>query len=307
MIIQDIANTRPPAATNDGLAVMLDTAPVIVPPVPIENTVCVCKCEYIEQVFSEVGAIVTGWKNDKTSMLFKKAIAADTITIKLYKGTTSYTITDNTYGTYYAAGSLPGQPTYVGFVADWNKIYNALGAGSYYFEVTTVIIGVTTVKQSIYYNLQPYSDLAADRTVRIETWNTGSILNSVFDYAGILTGGWYQSVRLRGKLMPKNPKLVTDNYFDQDYNLQQIQDKITDEYTLVTYPVPAEISNVLIYDNLLANTVKISDYNIYNEDVIRELSLYVTDIQKKSYNLSRHVSFEIKFSPKKDNCIKNNF
>lgn len=307
MIIQDIANARPPIATNDGLAVMLDVAPIIIPTAPIENTLCVCKCEYIEPVFSEAGAIATSWKNDKTSMLFKKAIAADTITIKLYKGTTSYTITDNTYGTYYAAGSLTAQPLYVGFVADWNKIYNALGAGQYYFEITTVIIGATTTKQSIYYYLQPYTDLAANRTVRIETWNTGSILNSAFDYSGLLPDGWYQSIRIKGKLMPRIPKLVTDNYFDQDYKLQQIQDKITDEYLLITYQLPAEISSVLIYDNLLANTIKISDYNAYNEEQVRELSLYVTDIQKKYYNLSRFVSFEIKLSPKIDNCIKNNF
>jgi hypothetical protein len=306
MIVQQLVNILPPATTNDGLATMTDVATVIVPSVPIENSVCVCRCNYRELVFSETGAIVDWNKNDKTTLLFKKAITADTITIKLYKGTTPYTITNNTYGTY-SAGTLTGQPLYWEFVADWNKIYSALGAGAYYFEITTIIIGVTTVIETIEYYLQPYSDLMADNTIRIETYNTGTILSSDFDYSGIHEDGFYQSFRIRGKLMPKNPKLTTDTYINQDNEIIQIQDKITNEYELELHLIPYDIADKLVYDNLLANKILVSDYNVFNENVKRQIALRPTDIEKKSFAFNNNVQITIKFIEEKDNIIKNNF
>lgn len=306
MIIQQLPNTSPPAAINDGLAKILDSSPTIAPTVIAENAVCVCKCNYREPVFSEAGSIVDWNKNDKTALLFKKAIAADTITIKLYKDLIPYTITDDTYGTYYA-GTLTGQNKYWGFVADWNKIYNTLGAGRYYFEIISVIIGATTTIETIEYWLQPYSDLQANNTIRIETYNTGTILSSPFDYTGILPDGWYQSFRIKGKLLPKIPKLITDNYIDQDNNIIQINDKITNDYELDLNLIPASIADQLIYDNLLANKILVSDYNIYNEDVKRQIELRPTDIEKKYYNYNNNVKIKIKFTSSKDNIIKNNF
>lgn len=306
MITQQLANILPPVATNDGLATMKDVASVIVPSVIADNSVCVCKCAYRELVFSEVGAIVDWNKNDKTTLLFKKAITADTITIKLFKGTTPYTITNNTYGTYYN-GTLTGQSLYWGFIADWNKIYNALGAGAYYFEITTIIIGVTTVTESIEYYLQPYSDLMADGTVRIETYNTGTILSSEFDYSGILQNGWYQSFRIKGMLsIIEIPKTI-DNYYDQDNNLIQIQDKLSEVYELETGLLPFVIFKQLIMDNMLANKILISDYNVFNETVYRQVSLYNTVIDKKIFPNNTNRIFTLRFIPAKDNIIKNNY
>lgn len=306
MITQTLANILPPSTTNDGLATMQSTSSTIAPVAVEENSICVCKCDYRELVFSEAGAITDWNKNDKSTLLFKKAIAGDTITIKLYKDTTPYTITDNTYGEYYP-GTLPGQPLYWEFVADWNLIYNALGPGNYYFETTTIIIGATTVTESIDYYLQPYSDLAADGTIRIETYNTGTILSSDFNYLEIHVNGFYQSYRIKGKLLPKMPKLITDTYTDQDNNIIQIQDKITNEYELVLKLIPASVADVIIYDNLFANRILISDYNIFNEDVKRQIEVRPLDIEKNTFAFNKDVQFNIKFTAAKDNMIKNNF
>lgn len=306
MITQLISNIIPPAAVSDGLSTRHITVSTITPSIVTENSVCICKCNYRELVFSEVGAIVDWNKNDKTTLLFKKAIAGDTITIKLYKGTTPYTITDDTYGKYYA-GTLTGQPLYWEFIADWNKIYAALGAGYYYFEITSIIIGATTVTETIDYYLQPYSDLMADGTFRIETYNTGNILSSDFDYDGIHTSGFYQSFRIKGMLHPKTPKITTDNYINQDNIITQIQDKITNEYELETGLIPYVIANKLIYDNMLANRILISDYNIFNEDVIRQRELRPIDFDKKAFMRNKDSKFIIKFTDFKDNIIKNNF
>lgn len=290
----------------DGYLCQLEVSGVEAKKVPLVSEICDPKCCYYEKVFSESGSITQWEHNDKTSILTKKIIAADTIQIDMIAPDgTKYTISDNTYGTYYS--TFTAKPLYVGFIADWNLIYNSLGTGIYYFEITETIIGVTTKYTTINYHLSLYSERAANNTVRIETWNTGVILNSDFDYKDLLVDGWYQSYRIPGKLNTSVPKLTTDNYYNQAYELLQIQDKITDEYTLETHLLPYEISKVIIYDNLLANKILISDFNLFNETIMRSISLYPTDIQKKAFGYNSDCMFTIKFTTKFDDTIKNNF
>ena len=283
IIMGDCGTSPPPHQVNDGYLCQLLANSINAAILPASNSVCIKSCCYVENVFSEIGEIVTTECNDKTSLLFKKTIASDTISIRLIASDgTSYSINDNTYGLLYS--SFINAPLYVGFIADWNKIYNLLGAGMYHFEITQVIIGVTSTIKTIKYNLAPYSDGAANQTVRIESYNTGVILSSQFNYklmTADLPNGWYQSFRLGGKLLPSTPKLTVDNYYDQDYQLLQIQDKVTDEFQLETYLLPSEISDQIIYDNLLANKILVSDFNIFNEKVFRSVNLYSIEITKK--------------------------
>ncbi len=295
---------------HNGLATLLNVDAITIPPLKESCCLCNCRCEYSEKVFSENGVVTNLAYNDKTSFLFKKLIAGDSITINLCYGTTKTPITDNTYGLYYFAGFFSLKPLYVGFVADWNKIYNSLGSGVYWFEIDTTILGQTNTIYSICYDLKLYDCKNAQFTVRLETWNTGVILNSDFDYAKLipeLSLGWYQSYRIGGKLLAKIPKITTDNYYDQDYKLLQIQDRITDTYELETHLLPSSISNQIIYDNLLANTILISDFNLWNEEIIRQINLYPTEINKKYYSYNNNCIFNIKFTTKFDNTIKNNF
>jgi hypothetical protein len=312
MISIFLANTTiyPFDINNNGLATRLEALKLGSNPNPVENSICVCRCEYTEKVFSEVGAIVNPPNNDKTAFLFTKLIVSDTIKFYLCYGSARTQIVDDTYGSFYPAGFFSQKPLYVGFLADWNLIYNALGAGQYWFEIETTILGSSTTVYSIYYDLKPFLDRAANFTTRIETWNTGVILDSQFDYMAMLTelpNGWYQSFRIGGKLLPKVPKLTVDNYYDQNYQLLQIQDKVSNVYEWETHLLPASVSNQIIYDNLLANKILMSDFNIWNEEVIRQINLYPTEIPKKSFQYNKNSIFNIKFSTKMDNTIKNNF
>ena len=307
MIINEIANITPTAIT-DKIAGKLKPLSISKPDEVVTSDICICDdCVYIEPVFSEVGAIATWWKNDKTSLLFKKVISTDSIVIKLFKnGIEEAVISDDIYGVYYS--SFTNQPLYVGFVACWNKIYNTLGVGQYQFKIEKNILGQVENLESILYQLYVYSDEKAEGTVRIESYNTGTILRSDFDYFELIPGGWYQSYRIKGKLHPKNPKFSTDNYLDADNVRLQIQDKIIDEWILKTELLPAEVSNQIIYDNLLGNKRIISDYNYYNEEIIREKELYFIEIiDKKVFEGQKNCIFELKFTDKIENIIKNNF
>jgi len=307
MIIQEIANTNPQGVFNGSATMLDDNTPILLTLEPTQIDFCQCKCQYDykENVFAKVGQ--EDWKNDKRSFLFKKAIALDTIVIKLYKnGIELATITDDTYGTYYS--TFTEQPLYVGFVLDFEKVYPLSGAGEYQIKAVKTIMGVITEYESQKFILKEYSDLAANNTVLIETYNTGTILSSAFDYKDLIDGGWYQAFRVKGILLPKKPKLETDTLLDQDYNKIQVQDKIINEWELETYPIPSEISNIIIYDNLLANRIIISDYNLYNEEVIKEKELFLNDISEKTTYLKLGRSkFLIKFVDKQENIVKNNF
>jgi len=317
MIIDTIINSIP-SVSSDKIAGKLYASSFKKPSAIITNDVCPVCCAYVEPVFSESGSIVTAAKNDKTSMLFKKLITSDTIKIEIFKKGIDIVIanvSDGTYGTYYSTFSA--QSKYVGFIADWNKIYNHapvvvsgsytenFKSGIYYFKITQTILAESTTTDSIYYKLLEYKDERANGTVRIETYNTGTILNSDFDYNGLLTGGWYQSFRIRGKLMPKQPKTETDRYLDENYNQLQIQDKINNEWILITAPLPSIISNKLIYDNMLANTIIVSDFNAFNEEYIREKYLLYEEVTEKTGHIN-HI-FKIRLSEKTLNNIKNNF
>jgi len=59
---------------------------------------------------------------------------------------------------------------------------------------------------------------------------------------------------------------------------------------------------------LLANRIIISDYNLYNEEVIKEKELFLNDISEKTTYLKLGRSkFLIKFVDKQENIVKNNF
>jgi len=275
------------------------------------NDICYCQfdCEYYEKVFATVDG-VDWWKNDKSTLpLFQKIVATDTITLEMYKdGVKVDDVDNNTYGDFYDSFSLA--PLYVGFVADWFKIKEVFGYGNYYFKVLYTQIGTSKEYFTHNYRLMPYSDYLANDTVRIESYQTGGILSSPFDFSLLLPelpNGWYNSYRIKGNFGKKTPKLEVVNYVNSNYVLQQIQDKIKIEYQLETNLLPSDITNVLVYDNMLSNTLLITDYNIFNSEILRRISVYPIDISiVKHLKNNRNQVFSIKFADKNENNIKSN-
>ncbi|MFA5234181.1 MAG: hypothetical protein WC390_07260 [Sulfurimonas sp.] len=304
MLYKNLTDTNPyPYLIGQLTKLECTTLPVI--PVINDQTLCPIECCYIEPVF----AIAAGedYQNDKSGFLFQKLIVADTITIVLENPTNlDKTITDNTYGTFYSTFTV--KPLYVGFVLDFQKCLATLGAGLYRLKVTKVILGVTTIWYSQYFKLMQYSERAANGTVRMEWYQTGNILSNEFNYEDLLTGGWYQSIRFKGNLSKKMPKLITDNYLDENYKKLQIQDKIVNSYEIETTFLPMSISDKLIYDGLLANTIKVSNFNMYAEEFVIQRELICEEIiEKKSYIKNKNSIFLLKFDERYENNIKTNF
>ena len=304
MLYKYISNTNPYPYLK-GQLVKLDCNLLKSIPTTYSQSICNFECCYIENVFALVGG--ENYQNDKSSFLFSKLITSDTIVIELIKpdGTTA-TITDNTYGAYYSTFSA--NPLYIGFVLDFEKCLQLIGIGTYQIKVTKTILGISYTWYSQYFYLKQYDEMAINKTVRLEWYQTGNILSNELNYEDLISNGWYQSIRFKGILSNKIPKIITDNYLNEKYQIKQIQNKIYNEYTLETNLLPINISDKLIYDGILANKLLISNYNLFAEEFVVQRELICDEIvEKKSTYKNKNSIFVIKFKEKDENIIKTNF
>jgi hypothetical protein len=155
MIITELFNSNP-YPVGAGLATKL-----IAPPLPeiredAVNDFQYRDCCYEEKIFAQPGG--EWWKNDKSSFLFQTFIVGDSIDIQLWKdGENLGSIVDDTYGDFY--NGFASQPNYIGFVVDWEKVFDEEGAGCYKIKADLFILGYGSTFESQKFHLYPYSIL----------------------------------------------------------------------------------------------------------------------------------------------------
>jgi hypothetical protein len=291
-----------------GVVIQFGAAPIR-PPLaalePADVLFCPCdfRCDFEEKVFAH--ADDDGIKNDYTDFLFKKITAGDTITIEIVKdGLILAQITDDTYGTFY--DGFTAQPLYVGWQADWTAIFNAFSGGRYQIRVVTTILTVESEFLSRYFRLNTFDILSADKTVKIETKQRGSIANTGFDFTGLVEGGWPSSIRLTGEFGRMQPGLERDIYQDQSYRDIQNRDTVGREYKLKADFVPETIQNRIATQDILGNEMFITSY-----DVLQDLKYEKYPVSPESFSDVRYdglgrTYFEITFSDRQKNIIKTN-
>ena len=303
IIIDRTDNNAQPEQNGECIKVQAPVLPIVETK---QEYFCPCDvedCEYINKVFADTED-ADDYKNDKSSFLLRKYINTDSIVITLEKdGIEVATINNNDLGEFYNGFTI--QPDYIGFIADWRKIMLAYGVGDYQFKFDKTIIGVNSVDYSIKYYLLPFTNENADRTTRMEWTQNGSIRSSIFDFTGL---GWYQQYRFNGKFWKETPTIEVDNYLNQDYKLEQIQDKLTFEYELNIDPIPKEIGEPIINDGLLANTINITDYNLDNYKNYIKFNVQPVSITgADEWDRYKRKQFLITFTKRLDNHIKTNY
>jgi hypothetical protein len=271
-----------------------------------QNDTCYCpiECAYKETVFTD-GIGAKDWKNDKSSFLLRKITNTDTITFELWKEGSKLTdIVDNSFGTYYPL--FPNQQLYTGLQLEWLKVWNSYGFGAYQVKASRNILGVADTYTSRSFRLLPYSDRAANNTIKIESFQSGNILSSKFDYTDLVDGGWYQSFRVSGTFGDKSPTLEQDNLLDQAYNVLQVQDKLRYEYMMDIRSVTAEIFN-LVTEATLANVLLVTDFRIMAPEIFRRVSVVPVSFEGTTDLQNRRIRTIIKLTDAQQNDIKRNF
>jgi len=272
-----------------------------------ENDICYCNvdCEYKSNVFGNSGG--ADYQNDKSQFLFRRFISTDTINIELYKDNVKIAdLNTNDYGNFYD-GFPDGndeQQLYVGFLLDWGDVLDSFGGGNYRVKAQLNILGVVSTFESELFCLMGYSDEAADGTVRVESYQNGNIMSSLFDFTGL---NWYQQVRVRGRFIEEAEEFERIVYKTQNHRQEQIQDKIVEKWRLEADMIPRSISEFLTKNAVLSNNFVINDYNILNEKILREIEVYPESIEKTRLIDNRKANYVIKFTSKNDNIIKRNY
>ena len=263
---------------------------------------CAFECEYIEKAFYSDSNDF--WKKDKSSFLYQKTRQSDTINLELWRdGAKIDDITNNTYGEYFPSLSEFA----VGFIADWTSIVNALGNGLYQIVAQKNILGVDSEEKSRTFRTMPYSDLSADKTVVLEWTQTGNIIRG-FDYGQFQDGGWNQRIRFSGEFFRETPESEIDEYLDSNYNRLQIQDKVVNRYSLQTKLIPNSIYLSLSQDAVLANEIKVTDFNILNNEIYRRLPLRFAGFEDLSrFAFNRNYTLKLNFNDQFDDVRKRNF
>lgn len=250
------------------------------------------------------------YKNDRFS-LYLNTVQNATITIKIFKNDQELvTVTDDTYGIILNDSS--------NFIAGYNfffyNIWNNHGYGRYYFtlEVANSNGFVYSSTTSPKFELQKYTELGANGTVRIETFQSG-LLNHGTNY----TVGVPQQIRFEGSLKLTGEVVETDEVIlnNNARSTLQIKDQIFPEYELELIMTGAEDSFKVIFDYLFAQTVTVSDYSIFNfvhqpnnpeAKNYRSIPLKRTGIDFNASRRSRRKTFRIAMAYDYKNVFKTN-
>lgn len=306
-IITNLTNSSP-FISGIGMATKLVVAALNEVPEVSTNDInpCFVGSFYRELVFGS--STNDWWKNDKTRVTFRRFVSVDTVAMELYKDDVKIADLDSlsSLGNYQNGfiTSISEQAMYDSFLLDWKTVLLTHGWGEYQIKAQLNIIGVISEWESVPYLLQTYTDLRANKTSRIEWYADGKINGSLFDFTGL---DLYHSRRVAAEFIEITPTLEVGKYKTNFSEWKQIQDKVIENYELRTKALPYEVSNNLVKVISLANTIKITDYNIFNETIFRRISVYPDNFEKTLLEGNVKSIFNIKFVAKKENNIKRNF
>ena len=229
-------------------------------------------------------------------------------------------IVDNTYGILRDIGQIPLRLEVWDFITDWNAIQAGLGFGCYHFEFTLKNGSGSTIeeKKSPCFRLMQFDCDDAHQTVRIETKQTGYIVNG-FDYRDIDTiekvgaffqtvKGYFQQIRWYGIMQIDLPEEESDVYQDSNRIERQIQQKVTEKWKLRLYGLRAEIGQPIIKDMFLADEVFLSDYNMSNYQQYRKVPVRKMSTDEITWNrLNRNINIEWTFKSTNEGTVKRIF
>lgn len=273
-----------------------------------EFCTCIMQCiPCLPLLTDEVGT--DEYKND-FFRLYQNSIASGSHTVHIVVDEVEIEVTDNTYGTLYNGSA------FYGYKFDAFKIWQEHGYGKYSAVIRNYdslgnLVKTTT---SPCFELQKFSDRKANKTVRIETRQSGKLLHGN-DYTNLTLSDpslkalqyWRQQIRLPGNLKmsgitTENDRLVMN---DDIRSSLQVLDKMGIEYDLTLERLSVEQAFPVIFDYLFSAPVYVTDYNVYNWTSYRNIRLVKTAIDFQP-RIAKRNTFVIKMKREEENIEKFN-
>ena len=283
-IYKDIKDTR--QMEQKYTATSQDVVTVKSPSAVVTTAFCPCdfECEYIEKAFGNNDNGVDEFKNDKTRVLVKLTVLSDVVTFTLVDtlNGNEYDLTSGLYGTYYAPQFAADNPNYTGIEIEWNKVLAIIGSSVYEVRINQTSIGVEYETTTHKYQCIPFNEEFADSTIRIKATHDG-FFNEGFDYTSL---NWVSYVRIPAKVSKKTPVEEDSDYVQLNgtqRKTSQIQTRTTTEWSVSTELLTSSVYNGLIYDQLKANKVELSDYSLFAKEKLRNLEVKYSGVESDNY------------------------
>ena len=244
--------------------------------------------------------------NDYTRFIYEVGGSYTLVATLIESDGTEHIITDNTYGDYYSTGTLKSGVW--GFKLDWNNVANALGFGTYSFNVNIDnAFSRGDFNETFCYQLMPFGCDTVDGTVRITSEKNGYIENG-FDYRNLSVGDWVDQIRIYGSFKFDEYTTTIDNIKLSDRSLQQIQTEIVDNFVLTLKGINSTVTKSFIKDSLLANRTYIDDYNRDNVNTYKKQYVSLLSIEKPiQAEINGTIMHTIKLTELTQSTLKRNF
>ncbi len=301
MIIQFLTNLTPGNLEEISYTELLGNFST--PTVDVVSDECL-SCKFIEDQFADTSPTATSFTKDQKQFLRRKALASDTIVMKLFLDDVEVaTLNTNAYGTYFPT-TVP-QPLYVGYLVDWTLVFLAFGGGIYKVVTEATILSNLTTSDSAEYRVMQYSSYAADGSVRIDTIMNSNIEASEFNYIGL---NWFQSVRLPGRVSEIDPDETFDSYLTTVRDRNGFQMQTVPNYSVDSKLISGDMFRFLSRNNVLTDQIFISDYNQCNAFDFKEEPVFPKPETKiTNFEDNANVVVSLKFTRKRENYLGRKF
>jgi hypothetical protein len=291
--------------TEKHYSTKLEAIAVIDNEIEVDSDFSTCTVQCIPNLKFFTDEVGTDWyKNDWFSM-YQNKITNGTITLHIIIDNEEIEVTDSTYGSEYDGDE------FYGYQFNAYNIWQEHGYIDFRCVMRTYDVFDNLVKEEYTscMKLQKFSEQMANGTVVIETRKNGSLRNGKKYYNLTITGSsfylnsWRQRIRLPGKLkrsgFPVELSGVALN--DSLQSRQQIFDTMGEEYDLTINLVSSEQILPVIFDDMFANMVMVTDYNVYNFEAYRRVRLLRESISLSPRSVKRKsITFKMVNEQKKN-------
>lgn len=257
--------------------------------------------------------------NDQSSVLYfyDNGFTGAVLNLQAFDGSDWVQIavlSDDTLGTLFDFGFAENDEDerLLGFVIDWQKVLSAHGEGSYRIQTEeTPIIGDIVNRYSLEWCLKKYTDIRANKTVRIDFYQSGIIGDKTSDQKirdyGFLPSGvavnWFNQIRLPDAIFGDD-----SGEYNRDFTRYKngaevwIKDEQVEKYQFISGYYPNYVHKFMRVDVLQADDIEITTYfNNGNSDHQNKSVIPSGNYDPNWNHVSKLASVELSFEQKYQN------
>lgn len=246
-------------------------------------------CCYYTPAFGKLNQAVSSYENDITTFLLNfPLIAINPLVIltwnlqKVVNGewTNVGVFTGNNYGKDYPIGFSKIKKYYVGYQLSWGKVLALNGPGCYRVRVEAKIPtdprgeGIITYLiqsclQSEPFQLWAWDCNLAHQTVKFESTIGGKIgnINNDGKFFDLCDVDWIDSIRFKGFFgYETTPEYLEVLQEYQNGTIKRVRDEAIQKFKLISGYLPKWVLDRFKTYGLMADQLRVSDYNINNSD-----------------------------------------